>query len=62
MLASSANIPDNIVWENTTANTWALRGYVSLCWYPQTENPDKKIEKTENKRFIDYMRGCNIIL
>lgn len=42
MLASSANIPDNIEWENTTANTWALRGYVSLCWYPQTENLDKK--------------------
>lgn len=25
MLASSANIPDNIKWANTTANTWALR-------------------------------------
>lgn len=29
MLASSANIPDNIKWINTTANTWALRA-VSL--------------------------------
>lgn len=29
MLASSANIPDNIKWANTTANTWALRA-VSL--------------------------------
>lgn len=33
MLASSANIPDNIKWANTTANTWALRA-VSLLAEP----------------------------
>lgn len=31
MLASSANIPDNIKWANTTANTWALRAVCLLA-------------------------------
>ncbi len=37
MLASSANIPDNIKWANTTANTWALRA-VSLLAAPTNRN------------------------
>jgi len=39
MLASSANIPDNIKWANTTANTWALRGCVFISRHPRTETP-----------------------
>lgn len=31
MLASSANIPDNIKWTNTTANTWTLRAVSILA-------------------------------
>lgn len=30
-LASSANIPDNIKWTNTTANTWTLRAVSILA-------------------------------
>ena len=36
MLASSANIPDNIKWANTTANTWALRAVSLLA---ETQKP-----------------------
>lgn len=57
MLASSANIPDNIKWANTTANTWALR---AVSWLAETHKP--KLQTTPACVLRHVTRGHYIIL